>query len=317
MDCFVPGFSASGVSSGVKADGALDLALITCDVDAPTAACVTSNIVKGHSLLYSIDALAKKNSKRAVLINSGNANACVGSKGDDDARELASATSAALGCDSDDILLASTGVIGRKLEMGKLLSGITTCSNSLGSDADSLRRAAQAILTTDTVVKQAKRTLDIDGRTITLAGIAKGSGMIAPNMATMICVLMTDAKIDAPTLQHALKDACDVSFNRISVDGDMSVCDTTILMASGVAENRVVEDIQSDNGQLFIRALKDICIDLAKQIVRDGEGAAKLITVNIQGAKTAEDAHRIARSIANSPLCKTAMFGEDANWGVF
>jgi glutamate N-acetyltransferase/amino-acid N-acetyltransferase len=303
------GFTAAGVACGIKKNGGRDLAVVKCDVVANAAGIFTQNIVKGHSLR-----LAQRNAAngraQAVVINSGNANACLAERGEQDALLMAKLTSDKLGCLPEDVLTASTGVIGVPMPMDKIAAGI----NSAVLTRSGGRDAAQAIMTTDTVMKQAEEDVFIGGRTVRIGGMAKGSGMIHPNMATMIAVVTTDARISVKALKIALKTAADKSFNRISVDGDTSVCDKLLLMASGLAENEKIQEGTADYS-LFLEALTSVCIRLSKTLAADGEGATKLLTIQVNGAGSAGDARLIATAIAKSPLCKTAAYGNDANWG--
>lgn len=303
------GFTAAGVACGIKKNGGRDLALIKCDVVANAAGIFTRNIVKGHSLK-----LAQKNvangRAQAVIINSGNANACLAERGEQDALLMAKLTAQKLGCLPEDVLTASTGVIGVPMPMDKIQAGI----NGAALSRDGGIEAAQAIMTTDTIVKQAEESAVIGGRTVRIGGMAKGSGMIHPDMATMISVVTTDARISAGALKAALKAAADRSFNRISVDGDTSVCDKLLLMASGLAQNEEITEGTADY-YLFLEALANVCVRLSKMIAADGEGATKLLTIRVNGARMAGDARLIACAIAKSPLCKTAAYGNDANWG--
>ncbi len=306
---YAKGFSADGTACGIKKNGSKDLAVVVCETEATAAGVFTQNIVKGHSLLLSQKNIQNGKAK-AVVINSGNANACLAQRGDDDAQRFAELTAAKFECNLNDILPASTGVIGHPLPLDSIESGI----NKLSPSPDGGLNAAQAIMTTDTLPKQAQTRATIGGCEVHIGGMAKGSGMIHPDMATMISVITTDAVIAADTLKTALKEAVDVSFNRISIDGDTSVCDETVLLSSCMAGN----DEITHGGpayNMFLDALKKVCISLAKQLAADGEGATKLLTIKIKGAKTNEDAHKIATAIAKSPLCKTAAYGNDANWG--
>ena len=306
---YASGFSADGIACGIKKNGNKDLAVVVCETEAAAAGVFTQNVVKGHSLL-----LSQKNIRdgkaRVVIINSGNANACLAQRGDDDAQRLAELTAAKFGCTPGEVLPASTGVIGHPLPFDSIERGISMLSPS----QDGGFSAAQAIMTTDTLPKQAQASVTIGENEVRIGGMAKGSGMIHPNMATMISVITTDAAIASDTLKTALREAVDISFNRISIDGDTSVCDETVLLSSCMAGN-VEINIGSPEYYTFLGALKEVCISLAKQLAADGEGATKLLTIKVEGAKTDEDAHRIATAIAKSPLCKTAAYGNDANWG--
>lgn len=306
---YAKGFKAAGVACGIKKNGEPDLAVVLCDNAAQAAGVFTRNAVKGHSLL-----LAQKNVRsgraQAVIINAGNANACMGSQGDDDAQKMAQLAAQRFGCAPEDVLTASTGVIGMPLPVERIQAGLEGMTLSAEGGAD----AARAIMTTDTVKKQAQASVEIGGCEVRIGGMAKGSGMIHPDMATLISVLTTDAAISAKALSRALKEAADASFNRISVDGDTSVCDQVMLLASGLSGCAEIQEDTADYA-LFLNALEDVCIKLARMLAADGEGATKLLTIAVRRARTQADAHKIANAIAKSPLCKTAAFGNDANWG--
>ena len=306
---YAQGFTAAGVACGIKKNGNPDLAVVKCDVRARAAGIFTRNIVKGHSLM-----LARKNVRNGyaqlVVINAGCANACLGPRGDADAREMARLAANRFGVRPEDVLTGSTGVIGFPLPLDKIAAGLDAAVLSRSGGAN----AARAIMTTDTVPKEAQADVTIGGRTVRIGGMAKGSGMIHPNMATMISVLTTDAAISVPALRQALREAAAVSYNRISVDGDTSVCDKVLILASGLAGNDVIEPDTEEYAR-FTAALKSVCVRLAKMLAADGEGATKLLTIQVKNARSARDAYLIASAIAKSPLCKTAAFGNDANWG--
>ncbi len=306
---YARGFTAAGAACGIRKTGGLDLAVVKCDRIATAAGIFTRNVVKGHSLK-----LAHKNVKNGraqlVVINAGNANACLAQRGEDDALKFASLAARRFGCAPEDVLTGSTGVIGIPLPVDKIELGLKSANPTReGGEA-----AARAIMTTDTHPKQAQESFMLDGREIRIGGMAKGSGMIHPNMATMISVLTTDAAISHDALKKALKNAADLTYNRISVDGDTSVCDKVLILASGAAGNACIEADTPAFAQ-FLNALIRVCTQLAKMLAADGEGATKLLTISVKNARTPQDAHRIAGAIAKSPLCKTAAFGNDANWG--
>ena len=309
------GFRASGVSCGLKDGDKLDLALIECDVPAITAGVYTSNIIKGHSLQYTMGQVNYRQLCRALLINSGNANACVGEIGDENAREMAKRVATEIDCDPGEVLIGSTGVIGVPLDMKKIALGIQSAAAALDDSEEAGQRANQAILTTDTGTKQASAQLKVQKKTVTIGGMAKGSGMIHPNLATMIGVITTDARISAGCLQRLLSDAVYNTFNRITVDGDSSCCDMVIVMASGMVGHPVISDPKSPDAQLFRQKLIEVCDELSRKIAKDGEGATKLVDVRVINAASEEDAYKAALAVAKSPLVKTAIFGEDANWG--
>ncbi len=303
------GFSAAGVACGLKKNGDKDLALIVCDNDANVAGVFTQNVVKGHSLQ-----LCKKNIEngvaRALVINSGNANACLAKRGQQDALSMAKLVAEKIKTESSKILTASTGVIGVPLDMNKIENGIDSAYETLCDDGTD---AAMAIMTTDTHEKMAQVSFKINGQELRIGGMAKGSGMIHPNMATMISAITTDAKISSKDLDIALKLCVDKTFNRISIDGDTSVCDKVVVMASGKSE--VVIESGTSEFDLFVEKLYIICEKLSKMLAADGEGATKLLTIKVKNANTQDDARMMTSAIAKSPLCKTAAFGNDANWG--
>lgn len=305
-----PGFRTAATACGLKKDGALDLTLIVSDVPCSAAGVFTTNRVKAAPVLYDQAVLATSAGRmRAVVANAGCANACTGTEGAQNAHRMAELAAEVIGASADAVLVLSTGVIGRQLDMNKVSAGIRALTPaSMSRDA---LRTSQAIMTTDTRPKRATATGTIAGKTFTVAGMAKGAGMIHPGMATMLSVITTDASCDPALLQRAVKTASDKSFNRISVDGDMSTNDTVLLLASGVSD-AVVTDASFD---AFVQVLADVCMDLAKKIARDGEGATKLVEIRITGAVDDAMAHRVADSIACSPLVKTAIHGNDPNWG--
>lgn len=303
------GFSAAGVACGIKKSAGKDLAIVKCDVIANAAGLFTRNIVKGHSLQLAQENVAGGRAQ-LVIINAGNANACLAERGREDALLMAKLAARKFECVPENVLTGSTGVIGVPLPIDKIEAGISNAE--LSREGGSC--AAQAIMTTDTVMKQAQASVDISGKEVRIGGMAKGSGMIHPDLATMISVITTDAHIQASALKSALNAAAGKSFNRISIDGDTSVCDMALLMASGFAGNDEILEGTEDY-LLFAGALEEVCVKLAKMLAADGEGATKLLTIYVNGARSHEDAHLIACAIARSPLCKTAAFGNDANWG--
>jgi glutamate N-acetyltransferase/amino-acid N-acetyltransferase len=304
------GFLAAGVHCGLKAQG-LDLAVIFSEVPAAGAAVFTTNKVAAAPVLLSRQHLGS-GPMRAVVANSGNANACNGERGMEDARAMAAAAAKALGVETEQVFVASTGVIGQPLAIDKVEAGIKQAASVLSIDGG--EDAARAIMTTDTRKKERAVVVDINGVQVRIGGIAKGAGMIQPNMATMLAFITTDCVIKEDLLQAALKEAVDESFNMITVDGDTSTNDTVIVLANGQAENPLI-DQQDEAYFAFLAGLKEIATGLAKDIVRDGEGATKLIEVNVKGAKDFAAARQVAKAIANSNLVKTAIFGCDANWG--
>lgn len=301
------GFKAVGVACGLKKTGALDLALVASDEGCSTAGVFTTNRVKAAPVLYDQELLCRnRDSIRAVIANSGCANACTGEIGLKDARDTASAVAGAIGCQADQVLVLSTGVIGVRLNMDKIHAGIANASKYLSYEGGT--DAADAIMTTDTRHKISHRQFN----DYAIGGMAKGAGMIHPNMATMLSVITTDAKIAPDLLDRALHTAVNQSFNRISVDGDMSTNDTLLILASGASGKEIKSKEEFEN---FTDGLSLVARDLAKQVARDGEGATKFVELDVTGALEEADAVRVARSIANSPLVKTAIYGSDANWG--
>lgn len=313
----VPGFRAVGVTCGLKQSGNPDLALIAAEQPCTAAAVFTTNAFKAAPVLYDQALLTRTQGKlQAVLINAGNANAVTGAQGLQDAEQMARWTEQACGLPFDTVFVMSTGVIGQKLPMDKVQTGIRIAKEAISLEAGSLGQdAAQAIMTTDLVPKEAFAQTSIGGQMVSLGGIAKGSGMIHPNMATMLAVIVTDAAITAPVLAVALKRAVALSFNRITVDGDTSTNDTVVILASGGAGHAVIENPQSGEFESFTAALIEVCQHLAKAVVRDGEGATKLVEITVCGAASEAEAEAAAKTVATSPLMKTALFGNDPNWG--
>ncbi|OFW16904.1 MAG: bifunctional ornithine acetyltransferase/N-acetylglutamate synthase [Acidobacteria bacterium RIFCSPLOWO2_12_FULL_66_10] len=306
------GFRAAGVSAGIKANGNPDLALLVSDALAAAAAVFTVNRAQAAPVLVSQEHLSRaRGVARAVIVNSGCANACTGDEGLQVARDMAAETAALVGCPPEQVLVASTGVIGVSLSMDKIRSGLPSAFRALGADQGPM--AARAIMTTDLFPKEAaaKVTLGPAGSTITVGGMAKGAGMIEPMMATMLGFVTTDATVPAVLLDRALREAVNDTFNAITVDGECSTNDCVMLLANG-ASGVVVDE--STYGA-FLAGLTAVCRELALGIVRGGEGATKLVTVNVTGASSSADARRAAKAIANSLLVKTAIHGGDPNWG--
>ncbi len=307
------GFAAGTVRCGLKTEGD-DLALIVSDRPATAAGVFTTNQVKASCVTFSQSVLAN-GTARAILCNAGNANACNGERGLSDTERSAQMVSARLELHEGDVLIASTGIIGHPLPMNKLEDGIPGVAADLERSAVRDMEVARAIMTTDTRPKLIAATCKSDAWSggIRIGGVCKGSGMIAPNMATMLCFLTTDAAVPTPLLQKALNHAVARTFNRITVDGDTSTNDMTLLLANGAGTAQIhTEGPAYDD---FCEALERVCRHLAKEVARDGEGATKLVEVAVKGARSENDAERIARTIAESPLVKTALFGCDPNWG--
>jgi len=308
------GFRGAAIAAGIKkARGELDLALILCDAPAGTAAGVfTTNRVAAAPVLLSRQNLAETHGRcRAVLVNSGNANACTGRKGMQAARESARAAAKLMYLQPAQVLPASTGVIGVPLELDLVTSQLPTLVASLSVEGASA--VARAIMTTDTFSKSCVLRSEVGGKPVYLAGVAKGSGMINPRLATLLSFVTTDALFAPRTLQSLLRAAVDVSFNLVTVDGDTSTNDTVVALASGVSGVSVRPG--NTSWAWFLEGLTQLCQSLAKMIAKDGEGAKKLVNVEVQGARKPSDAERVARAIANSPLVKTALAGSDPNWG--
>ena len=311
--CSARGFRAAGVAAEIKYKGRNDVALIVADRPCAAAAVFTTNKVAAAPVLYDREVVAAGRIQ-AILANSGCANACTGEEGLRDARVSALATAGELGIDPKLVLVASTGVIGRRLPLDRLLAGMKSAAGALGRTYEHGLAAEKAVMTTDTKPKQACAKVSIGGKTVTVGGMAKGSGMIEPNMATMLGFVTTDAAITRPMLKRALLLALAKSFNRVVVDGDESTNDSLFLLASGAAGNAEISRAGADF-DAFLAALESVCVSLARQMATDGEGATKFVTVTVKGARSAADAERAARAVAKSPLAKTSWFGRDPNWG--
>ncbi len=310
-DFFIPGFMFSGISAGIKDGKEKDLALFYSVTPATVAGVFTTNRVKAAPVL--VDRMRIKGGQcQAIIANSGNANACTGKRGMRDARAMADATAEALRIPRELALVSSTGVIGKPFPTDKILSQIPNLIDNLSSRA--LLDAAEAIMTTDRFPKVKMEKCSIGGKEIRMCGVAKGAGMIMPHMATMLCFVMTDAAIERAALQRALLDAIEPTFNRITVDGDTSTNDTVLVLANGMAKNRAISLNFADYPP-FKDLLTAVLLELAKMTIRDGEGATKFIEVRVEGARSEADAKKVAFSVANSSLVKTAFFGGDANWG--
>lgn len=307
------GFSAAGAAGAIKYEGRDDVALIVADSPCEAAAVFTTNKVAAAPVLYDRK-VVKGGVVQAILANSGCANACTGESGLSDANLSALVTAGELGINPKHVLVASTGVIGRRLPMERLLEGMRKAKAALGRTREHALSAAKAIMTTDTRPKQACVTAKIGSKKITVGGMAKGSGMIEPNMATMLGFITTDCAISSSMLRRALKIAIAKSFNRLVVDGDESTNDSVFLLASGKALNEKITR-GGEDFEIFRKALEAVCISLARQMAADGEGATKFVTVTVKGAKSEKDAARAARAVAKSPLAKTSWFGKDPNWG--
>jgi len=310
--CAAKGFTAAGLHCGVKTKNTekKDVALIVSECDCSAAAVFTKNVVKAAPLHITKKHLADGKA-RAIIANSGNANACA-PHGEENAELTCKAVADALGISSDDVVVASTGVIGQTLNTAAIIGGIPQLKNLLSTSGSG--DAASAIMTTDTVKKEIAVETTIGGKTVRMGGIAKGSGMIHPNMGTMLCFITTDAAIAPDMIKKALLKVINVSFNRISVDGDTSTNDTCCILANGLAGNKEITS-EGEDFDAFMEALTVLCTTLAKEMASDGEGASHLITCNVFGVETEEKADTVAKSVVSSTLTKAAIFGADANWG--
>lgn len=307
------GFRAAGVHAGVKAGSSADkndLAMILCDTEASAAGVYTMNRVKAAPIYVTMEHL-ENGSARGIIANSGNANACA-PLGHENAVKMCEAAASATGLRPEDFIVCSTGVIGQALNVSVIENACPTLASLLSRDGSS--DAAAAIMTTDTKKKEIAVSFELGGKEVRLGGIAKGSGMIHPNMGTMLCFLTTDCAISSDVLQDALYEVTKVTFNRVSVDGDTSTNDTCCILASGAAENPQI-DWKSEDYDVFFGALKFVCTELAKKIAGDGEGATKLVSCTVSGSRSDEAAEKLAMEVIRSSLVKAAMFGADANWG--
>jgi glutamate N-acetyltransferase/amino-acid N-acetyltransferase len=305
------GFSAAGVSAGIKPSEAKDMALIVSDTPATSAGVFTTNQIKASPVLWDVQVVEQPKA-RAIVMNSGNANACTGEKGKQDTEAMARHTAANLGMNPLDVFVCSTGTIGKPLPMDTIINGIDKLTTGLSTAGAG--DAAEAMMTTDLVPKSISVEIEVDGKPVRITGLAKGSGMIEPNMATMLAFILTDANVEKHALQCALRTATDHSFNRISVDGDQSTNDSVIVLANGQSGTAQLTPV-SEGWQIFTEALEKVLFDLAMKIVKDGEGATRVVTVHVQGAASAGEANEAARSVANSMLNKTAWAGTRPNWG--
>jgi glutamate N-acetyltransferase/amino-acid N-acetyltransferase len=309
----VPGFRAAGVACGLKPDRALDLALVSADLPCSAAALFTTNRVRAAPVIYDQALIEAGKSIQAVVINSGCANACTGQQGRDDANRMAEWVAEALGCPADSVFVMSTGVIGQSLPMDKLAVGIRDAAQGLSDQAG--HAAARAIMTTDTRPKEAAARVRVGDTEVTIAGMCKGAGMIHPDMATMLALMLTDASIAPALLKTALNRVVERTFNMITVDGDMSTNDTVLTLANGKAGNSRLVDVNSSEYKAFEDGLLAVATELAQGLVRDGEGATKFVTIHVSGAESWTAAKQVAKTIATSTLVKTAIYGQDANWG--
>ena len=307
----VPGFLGCGMSSGIKKNGKKDLGLIFSKVPAKVSGVFTTNIVKAAPVILGIERV-KSGRCQAIVINSGNANVGTGKRGLQDADLTAKLVAKELKIDESLVIPSSTGVIGVYLDMEKIKGAIPNLVSELREDG--LLDTAEAIMTTDKFPKYTEAQIRIDGKTGTICAIGKGAGMIAPNMATMLCFILTDINVDRKAQKNALKNAVDISFNRIIVDGDMSTNDTVLMLSNSTLENSPIK-VGDKNYRKLEKAITEITTEVAEMIVRDGEGATKVVRIIVKGTKNRKDAEKISRTIGSSLLVKTALYGEDANWG--
>ena len=308
----VEGVQAAGICAGIKKAETKDIALIYSDVPAAAAGVFTSNIVTAAPVLLCREHLTDPTAQ-AIIVNSGNANACTGDLGMTNAHRMAAVTAEQLNLKEEQVLVASTGVIGQQLPMETIENGIHMVGKALSRDGG--EDAAEAIMTTDTFPKSTAVEIEVGGKSVRIGGIAKGAGMIAPNMATMLSFLTTDANINSEILQSALTRVVDNTYNLLTVDTDTSTNDTVLILASGTAENTEIVNANGPDYETFCDGLMFVCTELVKMLARDGEGATKLVEVVIRHAKNRDDAEKAARAVAESPLVKTAIFANDANWG--
>jgi glutamate N-acetyltransferase / amino-acid N-acetyltransferase len=309
-------FYASGIKAGIKKSGSLDTALFFSEKPALTTGTFTSNTFAAAPVQYCRNNLKENSTCQAIIVNSGNANACTGNKGYKNAVLMAGKVSECQNIDEESVLVASTGVIGEQLPMDKIIPGIKSACSELSKNGGN--NAAEAIMTTDTVPKKASLTFNIDNVPVTISAMAKGAGMIAPNMkphATLLVFVMTDANIEESVLKKLFYQSVNNSFNRITIDGDMSTNDSVFIMANKASRCKIINSYDSDEGNDFEAALNTLLIHLAKETVKDGEGITKFVTVKIKNAKSETEAKQCAKTISDSLLCKTAWFGCDANWG--
>lgn len=311
LDFKVPGFLFSGISAGIKKDGKRDLGLIYSEVPAQVAGLFTTNAVKAAPVQLDLER-TKRGLCQAIVVNSGNANACTGSQGLRDAKRVSSLVAEQLGIDERLVFPSSTGVIGSRLPMREIEEGIPRLMSQLSSDG--WMKTVEAMMTTDTFPKIEKATCRIKGKQVKLCGMVKGAGMIRPDLATMLSFLVTDASIKAPLLQRMLEKAGEESYNRITIDGETSTNDTVLLLANGKAGHPSLNRMDRD-AEAFQSMLSKVCRSLSESVVRDGEGATKFVEILVRGARTIKEAKQAAYAVADSPLVKTAFFGEDANWG--
>ena len=309
------GFSAASHAAGIKYQGRTDMAMLYSEKLCNVAGTFTTNVFKAAPVIWDMDIVYNKTTAQAVVVNSGIANACTGEEGLLACSETAKAAASALGIDEKDVLIGSTGVIGMQMPVDKLCAGASALAAKLSSSIEAGNEAARAIMTTDTHEKEVAFGFEIDGKEVHIGGMSKGSGMIHPNMCTMLGYITTDVAIEQPLLQKALKSIVVDTFNMISVDGDTSTNDTLLVFANGMAMNSPITSEDSPEYEIFYKALYEVCLHLAKEMAADGEGATKLIESIVLEADTKDNARILAKSVVCSSLTKAAMYGCDANWG--
>ena len=310
------GFLAADTAAGIKYQGRTDMAMVYSKADCTVAGTFTTNVVKAAPVIWDRDVVVKGGSARAIIVNSGIANACTGKEGMDICETTAKAAAEALFIRPEQVCIGSTGVIGMQIPKDRIVEGVKVLSTKLESGEEASLRAAKAIMTTDTVHKMIAVEIELSGKTVTIGAMTKGSGMIHPNMCTMLCYITTDAAITNEMLQKALSASIQDSYNMISVDGDTSTNDTCLALANGLAQNPVI-DCENEDYRTFCEALDYINIYLAKKMAADGEGATHLYEVIVNGAASKEKAVILAKSVVGSSLCKAAIYGKDANCGRF
>ncbi|MDO4966666.1 MAG: bifunctional glutamate N-acetyltransferase/amino-acid acetyltransferase ArgJ [Lachnospiraceae bacterium] len=310
------GFSAADTAAGIKYQGRTDMAMVYSEADCNVAGTYTTNVVKAAPVIWDRDVVVKGGSARAIVVNSGIANACTGKEGMDICKVTADAAAEALDIKPEQVLIGSTGVIGMQIKAERITAGTKDLATKLEKSFEASERAAKAIMTTDTKHKMIAAEIELSGVKATIGAMTKGSGMIHPNMCTMLCYITTDAAISNEMLQKALSASIVDSYNMISVDGDTSTNDTCLILANGLAGNKLI-DSENDDYKTFCEALDYINKELAKQMAADGEGASHLYEVIVNGAKTKDEAVTLSKSVVSSSLCKAAIYGKDANCGRF
>ena len=310
------GFSAADAAAGIKYQGRTDMAMVYSEADCTCAGTFTTNVVKAAPVIWDRDVVVKGGSARVIVVNSGIANACTGKEGMDICEATAKACAEALNVKPEQVCIGSTGVIGMQIKIDRITNGVSILKDNLKSGFEASEKAAKAIMTTDTVHKMTAVEIELSGKKVTIGAMTKGSGMIHPNMCTMLCYITTDANISSEMLQKALSKSVVDSYNMISVDGDTSTNDTCFVMANGLAGNPEITE-ENDDYNTFCEALDYINKDLAKRMAADGEGATHLFEVIVNGAKNKEEAVILSKSVVGSSLCKAAIYGKDANCGRF